>query len=193
MEENEVQKLQEELERLRTLVYFDELTGLLNRRGFMEEAEREFQLVSFGKTELERRTGFEIPFAIIFLDLDNFKSINDTYGHQGGDEALKTAATVLKQQLRDGDLLGRWGGEEFVVAVLGANQERTLAIAEKLRKSIEQANVTVAGGRIPLTASIGVASYRNTGTLQDLIDVADKAMYQAKETGKNRVTVFESK
>lgn len=180
-------KAEGELKRLRKLVYYDELTGLFNRRGLTEEAEHQFRLVSFGTTGVERRTGFQIPFSIIFFDIDDFKKLNDVYGHNAGDMALKAVAHVLKKNLRDGDLYGRWGGEEFLVALLGANQERAFVIAEKIRGALANFKFFVDGKRISLTASFGTATYEKEKNLHGLIERADKAMYRAKEAGKNQV------
>lgn len=187
--EEQLLHMEQELARLNKLVHFDELTGLFNRRGFLEEAERIFHLVSYGDTSLERRTGFQIPFSIVFLDIDNFKNINDTYGHGAGDEALKVLADAMRHNLRTGDLFGRLGGEEFVVALLGASAKRAALIAEKLRSALEHRGFSWEGTSIVLTASFGVAEYENEPTLLELIAKADHAMYQAKQAGKNRIIV----
>jgi len=188
-DEKDLKKMEEELGRLRGLVYYDELTGLLNRRGFMHEAEREFNFVSNNTTMLERRTGFQIPFSVIFLDLDNFKNINDTYGHNVGDEALKVIGKILNEQLRSGDVPGRLGGEEFVITLIGANIGRAKVIAEKLRVIIEAHELYSGDKEIPLTASFGVAEYSEDNDVQALIKRADDAMYKAKHEGKNRIVV----
>ncbi len=177
----DIEKLEIELERLKKLVFYDELTGLLNRRGFAEEAGRAFRAVSFGRAAIERRIGFQIPFSVLFVDLDDFKKLNDAQGHEAGDKALKKVAGILRAGLRASDIFGRWGGEEFVVALLGATGEAARAVAEKLRRDIVGAG---------LSASIGAASYRKEKSLAELIDFADKAMYQAKKGGKNRVIVM---
>ncbi len=190
MTKEEIAKLEAELERLRTMVYVDELTGILNRRGFLEETNKEFRAVTLGRTEVERRVGIQIPFSIVFLDLDNFKQINDEHGHAAGDEALKTAAQVLRTTLRLGDVYGRWGGEEFVVALLGADSDVAFAVAEKLRRALETADLSVDGKKISLTASFGVSDYHGEQSLEELIENADKAMYQAKQNGKNRLSLF---
>ncbi len=190
VEKLDIEKLLVELEHLRKLVYYDELTGVLNRRGFQEEAERIFRTVSLEHTEHERRSPGRIPFSLIFLDIDDFKKLNDTYGHAVGDQALKAVAAVPKQHLREGDLVGRWGGEEFIVALVGAGLETAEAVAEKLRKYISEIVLDVGGQGRQITASLGVVEHGNEGSLLDLIDNADKAMYQAKQEGKNRVIVF---
>ncbi|MEK9208703.1 MAG: GGDEF domain-containing protein, partial [Patescibacteria group bacterium] len=118
--EGQIKKLEDEIERLRHLVYFDELTGVLNRRGFLHEADAEFRLISSGTSTVERRVGVQIPFAVVFCDLDDFKMLNDTHGHAAGDEALKLGSNVFSDSLRQGDMIGRWGGEEFVIALAGA-------------------------------------------------------------------------
>jgi diguanylate cyclase (GGDEF)-like protein len=187
--EQKAASMQAELARLQELVYRDELTGLLNRRGFTEEAERLFHVVSFGNTPLERRTGFQIPFSVIYVDLDNFKVINDRYGHKAGDCALKALADILRRQLRQGDLYARIGGEEFVVAIIGASAKRSAIIAEKLRKAVQGAAVECDGVGLPLTASFGIAEYAEERTVWELVEEADRAMYEAKKAGKNRVTI----
>ncbi|MCC6404941.1 MAG: GGDEF domain-containing protein [Candidatus Yanofskybacteria bacterium] len=188
MPEDTIKQLEDEIERLRHLVYYDELTGLLNRRGFLHEAGAEFHLVSYGMSTVERRVGAQIPFAVVFCDLDDFKGINDTHGHAAGDRALKVAATTLQQSLRHGDVVARWGGEEFVVALVGAGAANAERIAEKLRKNIEQVQVVHDGTHIPLTGSFGVASYEHEESLEKVIERADRAMYASKSAGKNRVT-----
>lgn len=188
MPEDTIKQLEDEIERLRHLVYYDELTGLLNRRGFLREAGAEFHLVSYGMSTVERRVGAQIPFAVVFCDLDDFKGINDTHGHAAGDRALQVAATTLQQSLRHGDVVARWGGEEFVVALVGAGATNAERIAEKLRKNLEQAQVVHDGTHISLTGSFGVASYEHEESLEKVIERADRAMYASKSAGKNRVT-----
>ena len=186
----DIGKLVAELERLRKLVYYDELTGVLNRRVFQEEAGKIFHAVSLGRTELERRIQRQIPFSVVFLDIDDFKHINDRYGHAAGDKALREVAAMAQKHLRSGDLIGRWGGEEFVIALVGAGQGVAKAVAEKLRLFISGVKLPLDGETVQLTASLGVVQYGSERSLLELIDNADKAMYQAKQGGKNRVIVF---
>ncbi len=191
MEKPNIEKLIAELMRLRALVYSDELTGVLNRRGFQEEADKVFHAVSLGRTELERRIQHQIPFSVVFIDIDDFKNINDRYGHAAGDKALQEVAAISQKHLRLGDIIGRWGGEEFVIALVGAPQKVAEAVAEKLRSFIAQVEFPVDGETIRLTASFGIVQYSNERSLMELIEKADKAMYQAKQEGKNRVIVFD--
>ena len=188
MVEQTIKQLEDEIERLRKLVYFDELTGVLNRRGFLHETSAEFHLISYDTSTVERRLGSQIPFAVVFCDLDDFKRINDTHGHAAGDAALRAVVELLRRSLRHGDIVGRWGGEEFVVALVGAGATHAAGIAEKLRANLEKTQVMFGDTHIPLTASFGIAAYTHERTLEELIERADKAMYVSKQGGKNRVT-----
>jgi len=178
------------IKELEKLAYYDELTNILNRRGFFNKTEKIFKAIIFKRKERERRIGYNIPFSIIFCDIDNFKKINDTYGHEVGDYVLKKVVNCLKKRLRDYDIIGRLGGEEFVVALLGANLEAAKIVAEDLRKIIERTSFVFRNKKIPVTLSMGVASYSNENKLKDLIEKADKAMYEAKKSGKNKVVVY---
>lgn len=180
-----------ELNRLRKLVFYDELTGVLNRRGFMEEAQKAFRAVSFSRKHTERRAGLRIPFVVLFLDIDDFKKLNDTYGHDAGDRALKKVAALLKKNLRLQDIIGRLGGEEFVVALLGTRAETAHMVAERIRWDIHHGRFVAKGRRgIHVTASIGIAAHNGERDLNELIHNADEAMYRAKKKGKNRVIEF---
>ncbi len=133
------------------------------------------------------------PFAVLFIDLDHFKSINDTYGHAVGDDVLRTVAQTLQTTVRRSDIVGRIGGEEFSVflpntQLLGAQQ-----LAETLRAAIESIHLEVNGVRLKITASIGVAAKRfDQETMQAIQQHADQAMYEAKRGGRNRVSTFDS-
>lgn len=190
MNDTKVGELESEIKRLQNLVYFDELTGLHNRRGFLEAAQTIFKAVSYGRTELERRVSFNIPFSVVFLDIDNFKSINDTYGHDVGDMVLKKVSESLKKHQRSSDVYGRLGGEEFVFALIGAETNAAKAVAEKLRKEIENMELETNGKKLNITVSLGIITYTDEKSLEELIKKADKAMYEAKQQGKNRVVVF---
>jgi diguanylate cyclase (GGDEF)-like protein len=187
-----VEKLQTQLRHLRTMVYKDELTGILNRHGIREEFASFFDEALFNKGSKEKRVGVTIEdFSVLFIDLDNFKNINDTLGHDAGDEALQKVSSLLKKEMRDIDAVGRFGGEEFVVAMLGATEESAFLKAEDIRKKIEQ--IPCVHGSHCLTASIGVASLHSSHaeSLEQLITFADKAMYEAKTNrGKNNVVKY---
>jgi diguanylate cyclase (GGDEF)-like protein len=161
----------------------DFLTGLLNRR------QADF-LLDYGAARA-RRSGD--PLGFIMIDLDHFKNVNDTLGHQAGDAVLVHAAQMFKSRMRDSDILARYGGEEFLVVVAEASPEGIVALADDLRRLIEQNPTGYGGSPIPVTASFGVAiSLVNTEVaIQECIGKADAALYAAKSLGRNRVVSWE--
>lgn len=170
---------------LERLAYSDALTGLANRRHFDELASREIK-------RLQREGG---PLTALALDVDHFKAVNDRYGHDAGDEVLKSLARHGEQLLRGTDILARFGGEEFTVLLPGATQEQGRNKAEALRKALAAAPVTLeAGEAIHYTVSIGVATLARSeeAQLPALLKRADEALYQAKRSGRNRVCVEKS-
>ncbi|CAG0123858.1 Diguanylate cyclase DgcM [Rhodocyclaceae bacterium] len=173
---SERKKLEHELERQARI---DVLTGLNNRRHFFELAEQ----------ELARIRRHAEPLSLLMLDLDRFKSVNDTYGHAVGDEVLKKLGEVSLHTMREIDILGRLGGEEFVVLLPETTGERALEVAERLRSAIADAAVPLEDGSLlRFTVSIGVTSLAATDTtVGAMINRADAAMYRAKNEGRNRV------
>lgn len=158
----------------------DALTQVTNRRYFYELAEPEFQRVKSSEGQL----------GVVMLDVDYFKKINDTYGHQIGDEVLKHVAKVCKGSLRQTDLFARYGGEEFICLVSGATPEDTQSIAEKLRQALAETPLELPEQKISITASLGVAVLHNAAkSLDELIGKADEALYTSKKEGRNRVTL----
>lgn len=158
----------------------DPLTGLLNRRAFLTSAEAM-------AAATERRGD---AFSILLVDIDNFKTVNDTYGHAVGDEVLKAVVERTQQSLRDGDLLGRWGGEELVAALSEVDQYDATAPGERLcaRMTGEPVTVPSLAASIPVTVSVGITiSTRPAGRLEALIGCADAALYRAKHSGRNCV------
>ncbi len=172
--------------RLRHLSSHDPLTGLLNSRAFTADCERLIKLA--GRQSL--------PYAVLFIDLDHFKRINDQHGHEAGDTVLRAVAACMLKRLRQSDLLGRVGGEEFVAFLPATDVEGAAKLAEALRGDVQALELTSpAGDALRVTASIGVASVEGQvgeagAALEDLQRQADQAMYQAKAAGRNRVTVF---
>lgn len=164
-------------DRLAALSETDALTGLSNARGLFDRLDR----------ELARSRRYREPLALLLVDLDGLKSINDRYGHGAGDEALRRLATVIRSQLRATDIGARWGGDEFAVVAPRTSKIAALALAERIRSLIPQQ-----GGEWPLSVSVGVAS---TDPVTDglflapasLMRVADVAMYEAKRGGRNRI------
>jgi diguanylate cyclase (GGDEF)-like protein len=150
-----------------TMAASDPLTGLPNRRRWDEEAAR--------MVARAERTGE--PLTVALIDLDRFKSYNDAHGHQAGDRLLKSAAAAWRDQLRAGDLLARWGGEEFAVALPGATAEQAVPVLERLRGATPDGQ----------TASAGVAAFTPGASLAELVEQADKALYSAKAAGRDRL------
>lgn len=166
------------LERTRRDAAYDELTGLASRRQFMRELARE--------TERVKRQGS--PLSLLMVDADRFKAINDTHGHGGGDAVLRTIARCLKSGTRSLDVVGRLGGEEIGVLLPSAGAAQAFAVAERLRRSIERSRTEYRGETIRATVSIGVAEWDPDWSFEDLLEVADAALYQSKAEGRNRVT-----
>jgi diguanylate cyclase (GGDEF)-like protein len=158
----------------------DSLTKLYTRGHFSQRFE----------TEVRRAKNYAHPLSILLLDIDHFKSINDTYGHPIGDLILTKLGEILRQSVRSSDIAARFGGEEFVVIMTSASKQQALSFGENLRKTIEAAPFKIPGGNAPLRVTIsgGVATYPKDGdTTADLLRVADKALYEAKQTGRNRI------
>jgi diguanylate cyclase (GGDEF)-like protein len=182
LEERE-KELLEVNERLRFMSQTDALTGLANRRHLNERIDEMFA----------HAIRLAEPFSLVMCDLDKFKSVNDTYGHQAGDEVLKQLATILREEAREIDRVGRYGGEEFMLLLPGAELDDAMTFAERVRKRIEGNTFTFAGGTLTRTASFGVAGWPHPRIEQcdDLVRTADDALYVAKETGRNKVVRFD--
>jgi len=169
--------LQQANDRLASSLATDDLTGMASRRHFYSEAER----------ELQRLRCDRMPACLIMIDLDHFKAINDSYGHEAGDLVLKALQQPLLHALRPRDLHARLGGEEFVVLLSGLTIPQTLPIAERIRQAIQTLEILYHGRRIRLTASLGVAGWDGECNLEELVRRADQALYTAKRKGRNRV------
>ena len=179
------------IKELELLITKDPLTGLYNRRGFLELAKKLFNDIRYQKAnEGLRKHLYVDSFAILFFDIDHFKKINDTYGHEIGDKILKFVSSIIEGKLRTSDFVGRWGGEEIVVALLGARETDASAKAEEIRKAIKSRVRIPSHPELQITVSIGVAELDGNPTLEDLIKHADKAMYKAKQSGRDRVTRY---
>ena len=129
-------------------------------------------------------------FAIGLVDLDHFKHVNDQYGHDSGDEALRIIARRLCNSVRDTDLVARWGGEEFLIAFTGASRQEAASLAERIRIAVAQTTIAYGGRQLKLTLSAGVAVHQPDQSLDELIKAADDALYVAKGSGRNCVVVF---
>ena len=169
----EIQKMNVKLKRLSTI---DELTNMYNRRKLDEHLEQ----------ELDRAKRYDTSFSVILLDIDLFKNINDTYGHNIGDKVLMDFGKILIDNIRKSDVVGRWGGEEFLIICPETNIEEAVCAAEKLRNIIENNKFEVDD---TITSSFGVATYIKGDSIYELISRADKGLYKAKGNGRNRVKV----
>lgn len=163
------------------LAITDPLTQLYNRRKFEESATKEF----------ERSLRYNRPLCAIMIDLDQFKTVNDTYGHLAGDQALASLANLCKKNIRNIDILARYGGEEFVILLPETSLPEALLTAERLRLDCENTLINSTQGQISITISLGLAGLNKTcKTLEELIDRADQALYASKHAGRNKSTVW---
>ncbi len=177
--ENKVKQRTEELERknieLEHLSTTDTLTGVYNRLKLEEHIQQ----------EVAKAERYNIPYSLIMLDIDYFKKVNDEHGHQVGDSVLKGFTSMIQKNVRESDIVGRWGGEEFIISSVCTDHESALLLAEKLRKHIEE---NECAHNISCTASFGVSTYHHGDQLESLISRADDAMYESKSKGRNHIT-----
>jgi diguanylate cyclase (GGDEF)-like protein len=156
----------------------DDLTGLVNRRRFIEALD----------AEIERARGFGSPLTIVLADLDNFKQVNDEFGHHGGDVVLRAFADLIRSHVRDVDVSGRIGGEEFAILLPETDGAGAAHVAERMRSSLNEIAIPLSeGAAIHVASSFGVAELTNGQSGDDLLRAADAALYRAKDEGKNRV------
>lgn len=155
----------------------DELTGLYNRR----------HLYEYMQQSLQRTRRLHMPMSLLLIDIDNFKSLNDDYGHQFGDEVLVLTAQTLRESLRSHDTIARWGGEEFLVLLTETNNSAARIVAEKLRATIQSLPIRRDGREIPMTISVGMHTANQTESLDAMLKQADANLYTAKHNGRNQV------
>jgi len=164
--------------RVQELAITDSLTGVLSRRYWMERY----------KQELERSRKFKLKFSFIMVDIDHFKEINDRYGHLVGDAILKEVSQVIKENLRQIDLVGRYGGEEFSAILIETDKETARFAAERIRQAIEEKIIKVYDEQLKVTISLGVSGFPGDAVeANDLVEKADQALYRAKQSGRNKV------
>jgi diguanylate cyclase (GGDEF)-like protein len=165
---------------MQTFKTHDPMTEAYNKRAFLQEIEKE---AGFSKRHNQ-------PLTLVMFDLDHFKRVNDTYGHQAGDLVLRSVARRVTETIRKEDIFARYGGEEFAILLRNTDIEGAFIIAERVRRAIEDLEVTHNGRRIPCTVSVGIAKLDNTiSRPSDLIEAADERLYQAKRKGRNRTEV----
>ena len=175
------QQLVESKKKLEELSKIDELTGISNRRHLMERL----------REELSHYKRSSCGFAVILLDVDNFKSVNDLRGHLCGDYVLRELASILKGQLREYDILGRYGGEEFGIVLPGVTVDQAMTVAERLRSKVEKSVFEHDSDKFNITITLGLASteFGPEMSPNDLFKIADECLYQGKSSGRNCVVV----
>jgi diguanylate cyclase (GGDEF)-like protein len=178
---DKIRRLNAELEKanreLEQIAAYDSLSGLLNRRSL-------FTRISI---EIERSLRLDVPLTGLMIDIDRFKSINDNYGHQCGDTVLHEIGGRLQAGLRKYDYAGRYGGEEFFVVLSNSTEQQAFGIGERFRKDMEDSQFSCSGETFTITVSIGVARYAPGESQESWIERADRAMYQAKQAGRNKI------
>jgi diguanylate cyclase (GGDEF)-like protein len=172
-----VEDLRNQVGQLSALVSTDALTGLFNFR--------HFRTVLQAEMDRSKRSG--IPTSLVMADLDHFKAVNDTYGHEAGNLALQHLADILRGEVRTTDVVCRYGGEEFAVIFPETHLNLAVKVADRIREEIANSPVPIDGGEINLTASMGASVYMKTSVLDidDFIDSVDKYLYEAKQSGRN--------
>jgi two-component system cell cycle response regulator len=176
-----LQQAMADKEKLERLANFDSLTGLYNRRAILGKL-REL---------INRANRYKEDFSLIMLDIDHFKRVNDRYGHLTGDEVLEKIAALIRRNIRDTDIAGRYGGEEFIIILPQTNLSSAWVIAERIRSIIEEAEMKdPAGNVVAITVSQGLSNWERGEDANSLISCADEALYKAKGKGRNRVQIL---
>lgn len=166
---------------LQELAITDSLTEVFSRRFFMERFNE----------EIERSRKFNLNFSFLMIDIDRFKYFNDNYGHLVGDAILKEVAKILKENIRQIDIIGRYGGEEFSVILIETDKSQARVAAERIRKAVADKTIKIYDEELKVTISIGVATYPVDGKdTNTILDNADQALYKAKITGRNRICIW---
>jgi diguanylate cyclase (GGDEF)-like protein len=175
-----IRRMKHDREEIQRLAATDALTGLMNRRAFSETVTK----------EISRARRYGHPLTLLLFDIDHFKRINDKHGHAVGDIVLGRVGKLINEQLRTSDVAGRWGGEEFVVALPHVGLDGAAVVAARVRIACQDLDIVTEKGRqVPVTVSIGVAELGREDTLHALTERADHGMYLAKKEGRNRVVI----
>ncbi len=167
-------------EKLQDIASHDSLTGLLNHSGVFKDLQKQF--------EIAKR--FKKDFSVMMFDIDDFKKINDQKGHPAGNEALKFVAKIIKKSVRDLDIKGRYGGDEFIISPIEASSDEALNIAQKIQHNLQEIPLPAKSAFERFTISVGISSMKNGRTFDELVKLADNALLKSKMLGKNRVTVI---
>jgi diguanylate cyclase (GGDEF)-like protein len=180
-------ELEKSFAREQQLAHIDDLTGINNRRSLFELAEREFNVA----------LRYHLPLSVLMFDIDQFKQINDTFGHAMGDQVLERVTQVVCAKLRSTDIIGRYGGDEFVILLPQTNLQEVLPLADRIHASIDAIRMETDKGLLTVNISIGVAQMDyntpQSDTVENLFLRADKALYAAKKDGRSRTGIFDAK
>lgn len=179
--ESKIADLTAKLEKSITESITDPLTQVMNRKGLINDLEN---IIEIGESK-------KLSTVLMMIDADNFKSLNDTYGHVAGDKVLYFMGQSIKSIIRTGDQVYRFGGEEFAVILNRCEDDQAFSIADKIRSKIEHSHLIYAGKTIQITVSIGVTIHHLKDSIEDFISRADTALYQAKQDGKNKTILFD--
>ena len=171
--------LEDEAEKYKSLAMKDHLTGLPNRR----------YIDTYLDLKMKEYKTFDLPFGIAFIDIDHFKVVNDTYGHDVGDEVLKMLARTYVNSTRGNDLIGRWGGEEFLAVFTNCQENVLASLINKIRMLVEHSTIKINDTELNVTISIGATMIKPDDTLESIIKRADTLMYKSKEDGRNKCTL----
>jgi diguanylate cyclase (GGDEF)-like protein len=175
--QNRTEELEQKNKELDQMAHIDPLTQTFNRRSFDDAV--------LQKVEQHRQN--QTPFHIALCDIDNFKTINDTYGHSFGDLVLASLSEAIKTELRDEDFLARWGGEEFIIILQESDKQRCTLALERIHLTVEQLALATETSTVAVTITIGVTEYNGSKNLKDVINDSDEALYKGKENGKNQI------
>jgi diguanylate cyclase (GGDEF)-like protein len=173
---SEYKKLETEKQQFEALSTTDVLTGVMNRAGVQQFLQRLFES-NFSRNQM----------GVMLFDIDYFKKINDSLGHDAGDVVLSEIARIINEQVRQTDIFGRWGGEEFILICSQISEDRLITLAEKLRETIERHSFAIDDQLIKVTVSIGATTVKATETFEAVFKRTDKALYNAKNSGRNQV------
>jgi diguanylate cyclase (GGDEF)-like protein len=173
----QIAKLQNELVKTKSLSLIDPLTAVPNRRGFDDWVERVLRTSDQGL----------VPFAFMVFDIDHFKRVNDTYGHMSGDQVLREVSARIVKTVRDGDFVSRFGGEEFCVALPGGSLKEGIRVAGRILDAIRGTPIDIGTSAITINASVGLSEHRDGETMEEIFERSDRALYLAKETGRDKV------
>jgi diguanylate cyclase (GGDEF)-like protein len=170
--------MRQDMETLQKLALIDPLTGLANRRSVNATL----------RSKIDEFKRYGLSFGLLFIDIDWFKRINDTYGHKVGDDVLRMVANTLSKNVRPFDLMGRWGGEEFVGIIANVDEKRLSSLAHRLRLLVEQSSLMVESDTVSVTISVGATLSSPGDTMETIMERADRLMFKSKDSGRNRVS-----